>query len=148
MRRQEGRAMATEGTRDQRKGNVAKGLAVGIGVLMGALAGPGEGWTQMPAPSGGMPGPSGSAQPRGQVTAPGLRGSGGPIDPRHQIIDRDRQRGHDRDRHFGWDHRRSHYPYRGYSGGYYPYYGYYPPYGTYPGRWVWDGRNWIFVPIY
>jgi hypothetical protein len=102
-----------------------------------------------------MPGASGSVQPRGQVIAPGLRGSGGTADQRHQIYDRDgdrdRHRDQDRDRHAGWDRRGPDRPYWGHYGSYhYPRYGYYypGPYGTYPGRWVWDGWNWIFVPIH
>ena len=126
-------------------GSVAKGLAVGIGILVGSLAGPGEGWAQMGA-SRGMPAPSGSVQPKGQVTAPGYQ--------RHQVYDNDgngyRDRDRDRDRHSSWDHHYSHRPHWGYHSGYSPQYGYYypGPYGSYPGRWVWDGRNWLFVPIY
>jgi hypothetical protein len=96
--------------------------------------------------SRGMPAPSGSVQPKGQVTAPGHQ--------RHQVYDHDgdryRDRDRDRDRHSSWDNHHSHRPHWGYHSGYSPQYGYYypGPYGSYPGRWVWDGRNWLFVPIY
>jgi hypothetical protein len=135
--------MVTKGT-----SGVAKGLAVGVGILVGSLAGWGEGWAQMPGASRGMPAPSGSAQPQGQVTGPSLRSA--TPDQRHQSFDRDgdRDRHRDHDRHWG-DQQRYYPPYRYYSG-HHPNYGYYyyPPYGTYPGRWVWDGHNWLFVPIY
>jgi hypothetical protein len=133
------------------KGSVAKGLAIGVGLLVGSLAGPGEGWAQVGA-SRGMPAPSGTVQPRGQVTVPGYRAP----EQRHQVYDhdgdrhRDRDRDRDRDRHSSWDHHYSHRPHWGYSSGHSPHYGYYypGPDGSYPGRWVWDGRNWLFVPIY
>jgi hypothetical protein len=136
MRGQEDRAM----TRTLR--SAAKGLAVGLGLVVGAVVGGGEASAQVSA-SRGMPAPSGSfsqpAQPGGQVTIPGYQ--------RH-----DRDGGRDRDRDGRWgDRHRYYHGHAGYYGQhYYPGYGYYsyPPYGTYPGRWVWDGHNWLFVPLY
>jgi hypothetical protein len=131
--------------------SAAKGLAVGVGILAGSLVGWGEASAQVSA-SRGMPAPSGSfsqpVQPGGQVTIPGYQ--------RHYNRDGDRDRDghrdHDRDRDGRWgDRHRHNHGYAGYYGKhYYPGYGYYsyPPYGTYPGRWVWDGRNWLFVPLY
>src|SRR5262245_27118604 len=146
MRRQEGRAMMTTGTSD-RRGRVMKGLAVGVGILAGSLVGWGEGWAQVPA-SRGMPAPSGSVQSGGQVTAPGLR-SATPDQRRSFDRDDDRDGHRDHDRNWGWDRHYYYRPHPGYYSGYYPPYGYYyPPYGTYPGRWVWDGHNWLFVPLY
>jgi hypothetical protein len=143
--------MVKEGTRDERRKHVAMGLAVGVGILVGALAGPGLGWAQMPAPSSGAPGASMTVQPRSVVPNQGYRGSAATPDPRHQIFDRDGDGRPDNDRDWReWDRRRPSWGY-GYHGPYYyPRYGYYDPgpYGTYPGRWVWDGWNWIFVPIY
>lgn len=143
------------GTRGGRRRMVGMGLAVGVGLLVGTLADPGQGLAQMPAPSAGMPGPSASAQPRAQVTPPGFRSFGGTTDPGRSVERHWRHDG-DRDRHHGWDRHRPYRPYWGHYGPYYPYYSYYPrygyaypgPYGTYPGRWVWDGWNWVFVPLY
>jgi hypothetical protein len=121
---------------------MVKGLAVGVGILVGSLAGWGEGWAQVGA-SRGMPAPSGSVQSGGQVSIPSHQ--------RHYDRDGDRHRDHDRDRHWHGDRHRHYPPYVGYYGNHYPSYGYYyspGPYGSYPGRWVWDGRNWLFVPLY
>jgi hypothetical protein len=145
MKEQEGRAMAKTGT--------AKGLAVGVGILVGSLVGWGEASAQVSA-SRGMPAPSGSfsqqVQPGAQVTVPGYQRNY----DRDGGRDRDRHRDDDRDRDGRWgDRGRDYRGYAGYYGKHYhPGYGYYyhsyPPYGTYPGRWVWDGRNWLFVPLY
>src|SRR5262245_17976472 len=131
MKRQEDLAMVKEGTRDGRRKHVAMGLAVGVGILVGALAGPGLGWAQMPAPSSGAPGASMSAQPRSVAPNQGYRGAAATPDPRHQIFDRDGDGRPDRDWR-EWDRRRPSWGY----GYYYPRYGYYypGPYGTYPGR--------------
>jgi hypothetical protein len=134
--------MAKIDTSGNRRRSMTKGLAVGVGILVGSLAGWGEGWAQGSA-SRGMPAPSGSVQPGGQVSVPSYQRQY----DRDGHRDRDRDRDHDRDRNRHWGDRHGHV---GYYSKHYPGYGYYyyPPYGTYPGRWVWDGRNWLFVPLY